>query len=466
MTRERSRRRPELPARPAPDAPPPEHFLLGLQRSAGNAAVSGLLAREPAVHTDTAHGDLYDWEVTDELARVGGYRLDELSVRTLQAALKTPETGAFSAEDVRAIAHVRKAHGLSRDAVIDGPLLNVVVHFCAHHHMQDDAIHLVVAYHGLDLSDTLAVRFNPAQMIPMATTFESTGSRRIALGPTATDSHADIVRAVTAALAEPVPSAGAPPAAGSPVLADWTAAAAAEFDAARVTDPRALRGIQQALRVPHTGVFDDDTVQAIGRLQTATGLPAVDGKVDEATLDALVDALAAARAEDSAIRLVIDYKRIPDAGVVAAEIDFALPAGEEFALGGAASRTRDAIRFAPALFALPAAHVVLTIEKAFEALRLSGSAFDAAQRDFLLARFAVLDQGNTPDDFHLFMVEVAQVARIWPTLEKEQRAGFANDLTAIQAKVRERWAAAPPAQQPTWQGTYDDVLALGPPVVY
>jgi hypothetical protein len=365
VTRERLRRRPADPAPDAP-APPAEHFLLGLQRSAGNVAVRSLLARQPtAHHTDTAHGDLYDWEVTDELARVQGYRFSELAIRTFQAALTTPETGAFSAADVRAIAHARVRHGLSRNAVIDAPFLNLVVHFAAHHHLEDDAIHLVVEYHRLDVSaDTLSLRFAPAQMFAVGVAFESSGGRMITLGAQALVSQAAVRGAVEEALAKPVPAGPALGPQPSPILADWTVTAAIDFDAAHVLDPRSLHGIQQALMVPHTDGFDGDTVEAIARLQQARGLSAVDGKIDHATLEALVGAMVTARAEHSVIRLVIDYKRIPDAGVVAAEVDFSLTGPDDFVRGGAASATRDAIRFAPALFRKPPAQVVATIERA------------------------------------------------------------------------------------------------------
>ena len=341
--------------------------------------------------------------MTDELARVGAVparRAASESRTLLQAALKTPETGAFSAEDVRAIAHVRKAHGLSRDAVIDGPLLNVVVHFCAHHHMQDDAIHLVVAYHGLDLSDTLAVRFDPAQMIPMATTFEvdELAPDRARPSPRRTAARRASSAPVSAALAEAGRRAPVRHRARLAGLADWTAAAAAEFDAARVTDPRALRGIQQALRVPPRGVAPTTTPCRRSWLQTASSLR---GRREDRRGD---PGRARQRARGRGPRTRRSGSSSTTSGSRTAaswpprSTSPSRWRGVRARRRGLAHARRDPVR-ASALFALPPAHVVLTIAKAFEALRLSGQRVRRRPAELPAGQVRVLDQGNTPDDF-------------------------------------------------------------------
>src|SRR5262245_27871978 len=113
----RSGRRRAAP-RPATRDGRTEPALIGLQRAAGNAAVTALVQRSPdAKEPDFARLDSIDAE--ESVRAFDELRLDGASIRAVQDALGTPSTGSFGVEDARALSRYQVARGLRRGGTYD-----------------------------------------------------------------------------------------------------------------------------------------------------------------------------------------------------------------------------------------------------------------------------------------------------------------------------------------------------------
>jgi hypothetical protein len=443
-----------------PPAPSPPQFVLDLQRGAGNAAVSALLSREPATETELPRG-----EVREGLKKLNLLHLREIPTKVVQFALKTPQTGTFSEDDVRELSRRRAAHHLSREPEIDGEVFNLIVHTAVSHGMHDEVIALVANFYGLDTtSETLSLRFSPTLMVDSFVTFEAAGMREIAIGKSALVSAHSIKQAIVDALKEPAPALTplSPP--GRDVLSDAHAIEAAEHNERVVRDVRSVRAIQRTLGLPITEGFDQATSQALSRLQQAKAFAQDMGKIDDPTFYELVRSLASMRGEDAVVRLIVDYKRLPEDGVLDASMDPTLTAGGQPGFVIDTGRVGGAtIRFEPALFTHPPESIVIEVARAYEQVRLGRTSQSAERQQFLLWKSAVLAPGMAWEDLNPFMINVAQIVKAWPELTPDDQRSFAADLADIQDMVRRHWAAGPLDEQPTWTDTFAAVQALKAP---
>jgi len=449
------------PEQTHPPAPSPSQPVLDLQRGAGNAAVTALLSREPATETELSRGD-----VREGLKKLNLLHLREIPTKVVQFALKTPQTGTFSEDDVRELSRRRAAHHLSREPELDGEVFDLIVHTAVSHRMHDEVIALVANYYGLDTaSETLSLRYSPTLMIDSMTTFDIAGMRMIAIGGSAlTGGARSIKRAITDALKEPAPALTPLAAPGRDVLTDAHAIEAAEHNERVVRDPRSVRAIQRTLGLPITEGFDQATSQALSRLQQAKAFSQDMGKIDDATFYELVRSLAGMRGEDSVIRLIVDYKRLPEDGVLDASMDPSLQVGNQAQyvidwgrVGGST------IRFEPAMFTHAPESIVVEVVRAYEEVRLGRTAESGERQRFLLWKNAVLAPGLAWEELNPFMVNVAQIVKAWPELTPDDQRSFARDLADVQSMVRAHWDAGPAIERTTWLDTYDAVQALRAP---
>jgi len=288
----------------------------------------------------------------------------------------------------------------------------------------------------------------------------------IAIGKSALVNAHTIKHAIVDALAVPAPPVTGLTGPVQPTLSDAHAIEAAEFNERKVRDVRSVRAIQRTLGLPFTGAFDQDTSQALVPFQQANVVASGVGmgKIDDATFYELVRSIAMMGGEDSAIRLIVDYRRIPEDGVLDASLDMSLRAGRQ--AGYVIDQGRaggNMIRFEPALFTDEPETIVMKVAQAYEEVRLGRTTESGERQAFLIAKFTVLAPGMAWEELNAFMVNVAQVPKAWADLKPGDQRSFAGDLADIQDMLRRHWDAGPEVEKPAWTEVHAKVQALRAP---
>jgi hypothetical protein len=438
-------------------------------RSAGGGATAGAVQRrdDPAAdragHTDGDKPPLRDWEVPEELAKLQGLRIDDASVRTVQEALETPPTGAFNAADVLALSRLRVAHGLSRYAEVTERTIDLLIQQGVALGMQDELLHFVTDVLRIDTrSDVLSIHYSATLEIASMTNFDPAGMRMILIGKTAFHSARTISRAIHAELAQPVPAATATGMAGGPaptVLTPDEAEAAAGSNAGIISDERAARAIQRTLDAPVTGRLDVTTAQFVASRQRIMKIAPVDGTINEATLHEIIASLGRTFGEESAIRVIMDYYRIPDDGVTSVRFDPTLR-GKDYQIENRGTRTAPAIVVGVDAFLQQPPRIAHTVGRAFEDVRLRGTGVRRELRDFLLERFVISGSNMGDEEFVPFMYDAVQALAKFKALDKADQDALSHEFQDVLNKVLARWGDADPDARKPFLEVEDEYMAM------
>jgi hypothetical protein len=433
----------------------------------------GTIAAAPAVQRDAAppkagppHEKLpLDREDEDEeLKDLRAKQLDDAAIRTVQMLLDLPPTGAFDGATAQALAKLRLAQHLTKYGGLSPRIIDLLVQIAVKTRgMEDEAIYLVLDLYSMHArSDVLSVHFDPTLMVDAATSFDASGLRMISVGKTALDSARSIAKAVHAELARPVPDALASPPPGPvpTLLAADAARDADDVNRYRIGDPRAVITVQRMIGAPMTGTVDPATSQFIAEHQRAKGLSPVDGILNEATFEDLVFTLVNRGSEDTAIRLIVAYRQLPEDGVIDVAFDPALQ-GREFHIRSEGPGAPMTIEFSPLAVHQSADAIVDAVEHAYAEAQLNRAGTGAALRPFLAEQQLLVDPDHAPADFTLYMSDVVQAIGKFNRLAPDQQTtvGIAK-LTAFKYAMLDRWDAGTPQERAAFPGLDDDVRAL------
>jgi peptidoglycan hydrolase-like protein with peptidoglycan-binding domain len=422
--------------RPHPLSPA---WVRSLQRTAGNAAVGRLLARAPGPLTPAQERASFT---------AGRALLSANGVRVLQELVNTTVDGAFGPITAQAVATFQGTSGLPQDGIIDRATLDALVAAAVTNAMHDEAIFLVADWENLDIvSGTLTVRHDPAMagITDSNMTRQGGDLRVITIGPAAFANSTRLGAAIRANVtaANPVHAA---PAAAPTTLTRAQASAATSFNRSRFRDRRSAQIIQSQCGAELTGTFTDDTSQRITTIQAAAGLT-VDGKVGRQTLRELVRRLDAAGERDAAIRLIIDFHRFNEDGLLDIAFDATVTTSNA-ETGSAQIPGPTLIRVGPSAFTQGYEGLVHTIAHELEHTRQRRIGIQNRNlREFLGERIEILSVNMEEENFAGFVDDatraLAQFNAMPPDLRRQNFAQFSQ----VRAKVRSRFAAASVAEQ-------------------
>jgi hypothetical protein len=333
------------------------------------------------------------------------------------------------------------------DGIVDEATLDAMV--VANHTagMDDETLALVESFFSLDVrSDTLSVRSDPTLATASAMTTESANLRMITIGPSAFTSAVAVRDAITAQLGAVI----AGPAAPGPVPAVITAAqarAAVTFNRSRLRDRRSVIAVQSLVGNALTGVWDVDTVQRVAQLQQNTGgTLVVDGKIGQQTMREIGIQLEAAGQRNSLLRLIVDFNKLDENGLMDVSFDPTVAANAEtgsFAIPGPTT-----VRVGPSGFTQGYEGLVHTVAHEFEHVRQRRVGIQSrAIREFLGERIEILSRGMIEEDMAGFADDAARaLANFNAMTVLEQRAEWGH-FVDIRTKVRQRFRAASPVDQ-------------------
>lgn len=435
----------------------------GVARGGGQVQLNKDPAADPAGNTEGDKPPLRDWEIPEELAKLQALRIDDASIRTVQEALETPPTGAFNAADVLALSRLRVAHHLSRYLEVTERTIDLLVQKGVALGMQDELLHFVTDVLRIELrSDVLSIHFSATLEVESMTNFDPAGLRMILIGKKAFPSARTISRAIHDELTQPIPAATAAAVTGGAVptvLTPDEAEAAAGSNSGLISDERAARAIQRTLGAPVTGKLDVTTAQFVARRQQLMNIAPADGTIDEPTLHEIIASLKRSFGEESAIRVILDYYRIPDDGVTSVRFDPTLQ-GEDFRIESRGTRTAPAVVFGPDAFSQPPPRIAHTVGRAFEDVRLRGTGVRREVRDFLLERFVMSTPNMADEGFVPFMHDAVQALDKYKKLAKADQDALSHEFRQVTDKVLARWSAADPDARKPFLEVEDEYMAM------
>jgi hypothetical protein len=415
--------------------------VLALQRAAGNAAVTARLARKPAT--------LEDWEEQEGVEQVDRLRLDDTSTRALQGAVGTEPTGWFKGPDAQALSHWRVQHGLPRGGTLSLRALDALIRAQSSAGMQDELVHLVADFFDLDLrAGTLSVRFDPALTTASAAQFDGAGLKLITVGPSAFTGARGIHAALKRQLDER-PIFGANGAAPS-ILTAEEAQGAAESNAGALTDARSVQAVRAALGAKPTSEMDAELAQFVAAAQRGRAV-VPNGLIDDAEILALVERLQRAGEHDALIRLVVDYHRIGEPGMLDVKVDPALARPYQIVSAGTGMPTT--LTFGPAS-GDPAA-IVHTIAHAYEDVRLRRERRSQASRDFLATKLEVMSKDMPEEALPGFAADAEAALGRFLALERHEQLELWEGFVELRQKVSAR--LGPTTGHEALQGRYGAV---------
>jgi len=208
------------------------------------------------------------------------------------------------------LARMQQSSGLTPTGQPDVAFLNAVLSAtpgAAGGTFRGQLIQLVADHAGLDLSGALSVEFDGTLAAASAADFSPGGVRTIRIGPTGFTSYAVLLGALRARLAARAPAAT--------VATSFTAGTlsnpakqreAITFNQAKLSDPRSIRLVQGTILAPVTGRWDVATVRQVAADQAVAGR-AGDGKLDQPTVEAIVNELIVNSAQTGALQVIVDY---------------------------------------------------------------------------------------------------------------------------------------------------------------
>lgn len=435
-------RTPTVP--PAALQPLSPAWVRSVQRTAGNAAVGNVirgrvLARAP--------GPLATAQERRAVT-AGKALLTRTGVRVLQELVNTTVDGAFGPITAQAVATFQGTSGLPQTGIIDRATLDALVAAAVTNGMQDEAIFLVADWENINIvSGTLTVRHDPALAAAVISSMSREGGdlRVITLGNAAFASSTSLGDAIRANVTDPNP-AHAAPAAAPATLTRAQAAAATRFNRSKFRDRRSAEIIQSLCGAELTGTLTDDNAQRVTVIQAAAGLT-VDGKVGRQTMRELVRRLDAAGQRDAAIRLIIDFHRFNEDGLLDIAFDATVTANNA-ETGSAQIPGPTTIRVGPSAFTQGYEGLVHTIAHELEHTRQRRIGIQNRNlREFLGERIEIMSVGMEEESFAGFLSDarraLAEFNAMPAALRKQNWARFVE----VRTKVRSRFAGASAADQ-------------------
>jgi peptidoglycan hydrolase-like protein with peptidoglycan-binding domain len=429
------------PARPRPLSPA---WVQALQRTAGNAAVAGLLGRRVLAR---APGPLAP---AQERAAVtaGKALLNPTGVRVLQELVNTTVDGKFGPITAQAVATFQGASTLGQTGIVDRATLDALVAAAVTNSMRDEAIFLVADWEGLDIvSGTLTLRHDPALpgLVDSNMTRQGGDLRVITIGSAAFASSTRLGDAIRSNVTAADPAHAAPGAAPA-ALTPAQATAATGFNRSHFRDRRSAQIIQAQAGAAITGTFDADTAQRVTAIQAAAGLT-VDGKVGRQTLRELVRRLDAAGERDAAIRLIVDFHRFNEDGLLDIAFDATVTTANA-ETGSAQIPGPTTIRIGPSAFTQGYEGLVHTIGHELEHTRQRRIGIQNRNlREFLGERIEILSVGMEEEGFAGFVDDAGRALSEFNSMPAPlRRENFAR-FSEVRAKVRARFAAATAPEQ-------------------
>jgi peptidoglycan hydrolase-like protein with peptidoglycan-binding domain len=435
--------RPGAAARAHPQPLSPA-WMLSLQRAAGNAAVGALVGRRVLAR---APGPLAP---AQERAAVtaGKALLTRTGVRVLQELVNTTVDGAFGPITAQAIATFQGTSGLGQTGIVDRATLDALVASAVTNAMHDEAIFLVADWESLDIvSGTLTVRHDPALVgiVDSNLTRQGGDLRVVTIGTAAFADSTRLGNAIRANVTAANPARAAPAAAPA-ALTRAQATAATSFNRSKFRDRRSAEIIQSLCGAALTGTFTNDDAQRITVIQAAAGL-VQDGKVGRQTLRELVRRLDAASERDAAIRLIIDFHRFSEDGLLDIAFDATVTTSNA-ETGSAQIPGPTTIRVGPSAFTQGYEGLVHTIAHELEHTRQRRVGIqDRNLREFLGERIEIMSVGMEEENFAGFVDDagraLAQFSAMPAALRKQNWAKFVE----VRTRVRSRFAGASAADQ-------------------
>jgi hypothetical protein len=337
--------------------------VLALQRSAGNAAVTALLARSSG-----STGGAVGWPPPrgfSEAARANAW-LQDAPMRVVNSLLDLPNADAgFTVDTFWALDVLRS--GPSDPGVIDDAILELLLERAVDRGQQTQFAHVIEAriFNGARLD--LSMRFDPALRAPSAVVAEG-ALQLITLGPAAFADLATLQKTVGKAIP---PVAGSRGKAAPRLLAGDAVKAAVLNNSNALTDLVTGAIVSDAIGGDNDDHTSEDFAQWLADFQARRKL-AVNGQLNESTMREIVERLRAKGHFDSILRLVVDYGML-DRNVVA-DARYNPDATDEFWIdrrpGGTSARsaTHDAVTvdFGPKAFLGDYAGIFHTVADAFK----------------------------------------------------------------------------------------------------
>jgi peptidoglycan hydrolase-like protein with peptidoglycan-binding domain len=418
--------------------------LLSLQRAGGNAAVAGivgsrLLARAPGPLT-----------AAEERAAIRAAKalLTRTGVRVLQELVNTGVDGLFGPITAQAVATFQGANGLGQTGIVDRATLDALVASAVANAMQDEAIFLVADWENLDIvSGTLTVRFDSALagVVDSNMTRQGGNLRVITIGSAAFANSTRLGNAIRTNVTAANPARPAPGAAPA-ALTKAQAKAATSFNRSHFRDRRSAEIIQAQAGSAITGTFTDDDSQRITVIQAAAGIT-VDGKVGRQTLRELVRRLDAAGERDAAIRLIVDFHRFNEDGLLDIAFDATVTTSNA-ETGSAQIPGPTTIRVGPSAFTQGYEGLVHTIAHELEHTRQRRIGIQNQNlREFLGERIEILSVGMEEENFAGLVDDAGRALAQFNAMPAALRKQNWSRFVEVRTKVRSRFAAASAVDQ-------------------
>ena len=436
-------------------APPVTEGLLALQASAGNAAVTRLISRQPMSNTverKPAPGPLTLQEEDDAVEAIND-RFDETSIRALQTILSTPTTGAAGPVDAQAVAKFKRGHGAGKSGFVNQKALDALV---AHGKgYEDEAIHLVRRFFKLDTSaEVLSIRFDRTlTVVPSNVGFEGP-LRMIVIGPGAFTSATALRDAIVKEVHEPNPLAPVQPPpplfgmGGPRILQPNQLTAAVAANARRIRDHRAIVALQMAVNASVTGQIDHQTAQFVAQFQITRNIGPKDGTIDPETLASIVFASARAGDNNSALRLALEYHRLDNDAVLDVLFDASLTTDFDLRHTGPGSPVT--LAFGPPIFTRGGPELMHTLASVYEQARLVMNGGITAQirvREFLGRATQIISRALPEEHFGGpaggFIQDATEALKLFKQLDPSEQRAVWTQFYVMRDKVHERFRAAP-----------------------
>jgi peptidoglycan hydrolase-like protein with peptidoglycan-binding domain len=434
--------------------------MRSLQRTAGNAAVGGVVGRRVLAR---APGPLSPAQERAAV-RAGRALLTRTGVRVLQELVNTTVDGAFGPITAQAVATFQGTSGLGQTGIVDRATLDALVASAVTNAMHDEAIFLVADWENLDIvSGTLTVRHDPAlgAGVISSMTREGGNLRVITVGATAFASSTSLGDAIRANVTDPNPARPAPGAEPA-ALTRAEATSATRFNRSKFRDRRSAEIIQSLCGAALTSTLTDSDAQRITIVQGAAGL-VQDGKVGRRTLRELVRRLDAAGQRDAAIRLIIDFHRFNEDGLLDISFD-ATVTGSNAETGSAQIPGPTTIRVGPSAFTQGYEGLVHTIAHELEHTRQRRIGIQNRNlREFLGERIEILSVGMEEEAFAGFLSDATRALAEFNSMPAALRKQNWGRFVQVRAKVRARFAAATAAEQTANAALLVNYNAVVPP---
>ncbi len=418
--------------------------VLSLQRAAGNAAVAGIVGRRVLAR---APGPL---TAAQERAAVAAGRalLTRTGARVLQEIVNTGVDGSFGPITAQAVATFQGTSGLGQTGIVDRATLDALVASAVTNAMHDEAIFLVADWENLDIvSGTLTVRHDPAlaAIVDSNMTRQGGNLRVITISASAFANSTRLGNAIRTNVTAANPARAAPAAAPA-ALTRTQVRAATSFNRSKFRDRRSAEIIQAQCGSALTGAFTDDDAQRITVIQAAAGLTP-DGKVGRQTLRELVRRLDLAGERDAAIRLIIDFHRFNEDGLLDIAFDATVTTSNA-ETGSAQIPGPTTIRVGPSAFTQGYEGLVHTIAHELEHTRQRRIGMqDRNQREFLGERIEILSVGMEEENFAGFLSDATRALAQFNAMPAALRRQNWSRFVDVRTKVRSRFAGASAADQ-------------------